>query len=94
MDAHLSRRGSLYSYTIQRYRPPPPFACEPWAPYALGLVHLPEGVRVMGMLTGVALDAIRIDMPVELVSEALYQDAQGQSVLTYKFAPVAAAGER
>jgi uncharacterized protein len=86
VHVRLSSTGILHSYTVQRYRPPRPFAMEPWSPYALGLVDLPEGVRVMGMLTGVAMDQIRIDAPVELVVEPLYHDEEGQPVLTYKFA--------
>jgi uncharacterized protein len=92
VDVQLSRTGNLYSYTVQRYRPPPPFVLEPWAPYALGLVDLPEGVRVMGMLTGMSLDDIRIGSTVELVAESLHEDGQGQPVLTYKFAPAGTGG--
>jgi uncharacterized OB-fold protein len=83
----LGRRGTLYSYTVQGYRPPALFGMEPWEPYALGLVELPEGLRVMGMLTGCPLEEIRIDMPVELTLETLYLDAEGREVLTYKYRP-------
>ena len=58
-----------------------------WAPYAIGLVDLGEGVEVMGMLTGIALDAIEIGTPVRLVVEPLYQDAARGHVFTYKFTP-------
>lgn len=85
----LSPRGTLYSYSVQAYRPPPLFGMEPWAPYALGLVDLPEGVRVMGMLTGAAPEELRIGAPMELRLEPLRHDADGRAVLTYKFAPVA-----
>jgi hypothetical protein len=50
-------------------------------------VELPEGLQVLGMLTGCALDDIRIDTPVELTLEALYTDEEGRDVLTYKYAP-------
>lgn len=85
----LGRRGRLHSFTVQAYRPPPLFRMEPSAPYAIGLVELPEGLRVMGMLTGCELNEIRIDMPVELTVEALYTDESGREVLTYKYAPSA-----
>jgi uncharacterized OB-fold protein len=88
----LGRRGTLYSYTVQSYQPPPLFRMDPWQPYAIGLVELPEGLRVMGMLTGFALDDIAIDAPVELVVETLYRDPSGREVLTYKYAPGAAVG--
>jgi uncharacterized protein len=88
-QALLGRRGRLHSYTVQAYRPPPLFRMDPWEPYAIGVVELPEGLRVMGMLTGCELDEIRIDMPVELTVEALYLDESGREVLTYKYAPAA-----
>jgi uncharacterized OB-fold protein len=85
----LGRRGTLYSWSLQAYRPPPLFGMEPWAPYAIGLVDLPEGVRVMAMLTGIAPDAHRIGSAMELRLEPLSVGADGRGVLTWKFAPVA-----
>lgn len=82
---HLPQRGRLVSYTVQRYRPPPLFRMDDWAPYAIGLVDLGDGVEVMGMLTGV--DAIAIGTPMRLVIETLYTDAEHGPVATYKFAP-------
>lgn len=89
---HLPARGTLISYTVQRYRPPPLFRMDDWAPYAIGLVDLGEGVEVMGMLTGVELDEIRIGDAVHLVLERLYFDEGRGDVVTYKFAPVALEG--
>ena len=88
-DVLLGRRGHLYSYTVQAYRPPPLFCMEPFAPYAIGLVDLAEGLRVLAMLTGCELDEIRIGMPVQLTAEKLYTDESGRDVLTYKYAPSA-----
>ena len=91
-DVLLGRSGTLYSYTEQAYRPPPLFRMDGWSPYLIGLVELPEGLRVMGMLTGCTRDTVRIGMPLEMVLEALYADAAGQQVLTYKFRPVTGQG--
>jgi uncharacterized protein len=88
-EVTMGRRGRLYSYTVQAYRPPALFRMDDWAPYAIGLVELPEGLRVMGMLSGCALDELRIDTPVELVLRPLYQDADGRDVWTYTYAPTA-----
>jgi hypothetical protein len=85
----LPERGTLRSYTVQRYRPPPLFRMDDWAPYAIGLVDLGEGLQVMAMLTGIPLDALRIDMLLTLVVEPLYRDDDGVDVLTFKFAPTA-----
>lgn len=85
--AQLPERGTLVSYTIQHFQPPPLFRMDEWAPYAIGLVALGEGVEVMGMLTGVAVDKIAIGMPMRLTTETLFTDAKRGSVATYKFAP-------
>lgn len=85
--ALLPNRGLLLSYTIQRYQPPPPFKMDNWQAYAIGLIDLGGGLEVMGMLTGLAFDAIRIGMPLQMVVEALYTDAERGAVATYKFAP-------
>ncbi|MEU3458048.1 OB-fold domain-containing protein [Micromonospora sp. NPDC006766] len=84
----LGRHGTLYSYTVQGYRPPALFGMDPWTPYAIGLVQLPEGLRVLGMLTGCDLDEIRIGMPLRLLAEPLYRATDGREVLTYKFSPL------
>lgn len=87
-EVTLSRRGKLYSYTIQEYPPPLPFKMEPFTPFGIGLVELPEGIRVLGMLTGCRLDGVKVGISVELVIERLCQNEQGDEVVTYKFKPV------
>lgn len=95
----LPARGALYSYTIQRYRPPPLFRMDDWEPYILGLVELDlsggddpanggRGLRVMGMLSGIAEDRVEIGMPLRLIVEPLYRDDEQNAVCTYKFAAV------
>ena len=86
-DVPLSREGRLYSYTVQHYQPPALFRMTDWAPYAIGSVELPEGLRVMGMLTGCAPADLTIGMALELTVETLYRDEQGREVQTYKFQP-------
>lgn len=85
--ARLGRTGRLYSWTVQGYRPPALFRMDDWEPYAIGLVEVPEGLRVMAMLTGIGPDGPQIGMPLTLVAEALYVDDEGREVLTYKYAP-------
>ncbi|MBI4286068.1 MAG: OB-fold domain-containing protein [Chloroflexi bacterium] len=88
-DVLLGTRGKLYSFTIQYYPPPPPFRySEPFTPYGIGLVELPEGVRIAGILTTGDLNEIKIGMDVELVVDKLYEDEEGNEVVTYKFRPV------
>lgn len=85
--AQLPERGTLVSYTVQHFQPPPLFRMDDWAPYAIGLVALADGVEVMGMLTGVDLDQIAIGMPLRLTTETLFTDVERGPVATYKFAP-------
>lgn len=91
-EALLSRRGKLWSYSVQYYPPPPPFrGPEPFSPYAIGLIDLPEGLRILGALTGIDPENWRVGAEVEMVVEKIYQDEKGNDVVTWKFRPV---GER
>ena len=84
----LSRRGTLWTYTIQHYAPPLPFrAPDPFVPYGIGLVELPEGIRVVGMLTDCDTDNLKIGMPMEMTAEKIYEDEHGNDVVTWKFRP-------
>lgn len=86
---HLTRKGRLDSFVIQNYAPPPPFVNpDPYVPFAVGLVEFPEGIKVLGMMTGCKLEEIKINMQVEVVIEPLHKDEKGCDVLTWKFKPV------
>jgi uncharacterized OB-fold protein len=64
----LARRGTLWSWTIQRFRPKsPPYAGpEEFEPYGVGYVELPGEVRVEARLTESDPANLRIGMPMEL----------------------------
>jgi uncharacterized OB-fold protein len=82
----LSKSGILRSYTIQYYQPPPPFrGPQPFVPYAIGEVELPEGLLVIGIMTGCKLEDLKSSINVEMVVEKLYTDKEGNDVLTWKF---------
>ncbi len=85
----LSRRGTLESFTVQHYPPPPPFVSpRPFVPYGLGLVALPEGINIIGIMTGIAVEDLKTGIEVELVLETLHQDEKGNDLLSWKFKPV------
>ncbi len=87
-DIALSPRGTLWSYTIQYYRPPPPSRFdEPFTPYGVGMVDLPDGIRILGMMSTEEPEALRVGMEVELVLDTLYHDDDGNEVITWKFRP-------
>jgi len=85
----LSRRGKLDTYTVQYYPPPQPFISpDPFAPYAIGWVALPEGIAAAGIITGCKLEDIKPQMDLELVVEKAWEDNEGNEVLTWKWQPV------
>jgi uncharacterized OB-fold protein len=86
----LSRRGVLYSFTIQRFKPPPPYkGPEPFVPYGVGMIELPEGLRVTAVLDESDPARLRVGMEMELVITKFFEDEEGNEVLSYKFKPVA-----
>lgn len=88
----LKRAGTLWSYTIQRYRPksPPYTGPEAFRPWPVGYVALPGETIVEARLANVDLQDIRIGMEVELTQVPLDPDAV-DSVLIHAFQPVEAA---
>jgi len=47
-DVSLSDRGTLWSFTVVRHRPPGNYrGIEPFSPFGLGLIELPDGLRVL-----------------------------------------------
>ena len=65
-----SGRGKLHTYMIN-HRPPPFFAKE--APYAIAIVELDEGVRMMTNIHGIenTPENLVLDMPLRVVFEEL-----------------------
>jgi uncharacterized OB-fold protein len=91
----LSRRGRVWSYTDAQYQPPPPYipAAEPYVPFALAAVELPEGIVVLGQLAdGYGVDDVRVGSEVEVVVETLYTDESGERTI-WRWKPVAELGE-
>ncbi len=67
-----SGRGKVYSWTVTRAPLHPAFAAS--VPYAVLLVELAEGVRMISGLKGNSVDEIELDMPVEVIFERLTAD--------------------
>lgn len=87
-DIVFSKKGKIYTYTIARYRPLPPYVGpDPHIPFPVAWVELPEGVRILSKITDSDIDAINIGMDVELVISKLYVDEAGNDVITYSFKP-------
>jgi uncharacterized protein len=86
----LARRGTLWTWTIQRFPPPPPFIgdTEHFEPYGVGYIELPEGVRVESRLTTADPGALEIGMEMELVLEKFVDGPDGEARMSFAFAPV------
>jgi uncharacterized OB-fold protein len=91
-DLVLSNRGTLWTYTLIRYQPPGDYKgkVDPFAPFAEGLVELPEGIRIVAPVKDCDLEKIRVGMPLELVVHELFQDSDGNPVVAFYFRPVSA----
>lgn len=59
-----SGRGHIYSWTITHQASLPSFADK--VPYAVVVVELDEGVRMVSGVEGIALDEIELDLPVQV----------------------------
>ena len=68
-----SGKGFLYTYMIN-HRPPPGFEDE--APYAIAIVQLDEGPRMMTNIVGIEStpENLVLDMPLEVVFEDIVDD--------------------
>ena len=88
-EASFGPRGTLWSCAIQNYPPPAPARYEePYTPYALGMVDMPEGLRVLGRISTDDPEGVQVGAEVELVLERLYLDEDGNEVITWKFKPI------
>ena len=87
-EVPLGRRGKLWTYTVIRHKPPGDYkGPDPFVPFGLGLVEVPEGIRV---LSPIQCDFDKLDMGMELEMEVypLYIDETGNEVMAYRFRPV------
>ena len=82
----LSRRGTLWSYTENRYQPPPPYPQrDAFEPFAIAAVELAdEGVIVLGKVADGTLAAdLTVGMQMELTTMPLYVDDDGTERTVY-----------
>lgn len=88
-DARFGGRGTLWSYSIQSYPPPAPARFdEPYEPYAVGVVDLDDGLRVVGRMDVDDPSTLTVGATVELVVGALCHEADGAALVSWMFRPV------
>jgi uncharacterized OB-fold protein len=94
-EVELSRRGTIWSYTDAQYQPPPPYvpSSDPYVPFALAAVELPEGMVVLGQVAeGYGVADLRVGAEAEVVVETLYSDETGERTI-WRWKPVTEMGE-
>jgi uncharacterized OB-fold protein len=64
--------GTVYSYVVMHHPPFPAF--DP--PYAVALIELAEGVRIVSNVVGVPYDEVRIGMPVRLAFQRFDEELE------------------
>lgn len=87
--------GTLWSWTVQRFAPKPPFQPpegRDFAPYAVGYVQLGDALIVEGRIVIDDLAALRLGLPMQVTTEAFTSTPDGEPVLTYAFQPIAESG--
>jgi uncharacterized OB-fold protein len=80
----LSRQGTLWAWTAVTAAPP---GYQGQVPFGIGVVELPEGVRVITRLTENDPGALAEGQPMALRVVPLHQNEDGDDVITYAFAP-------
>jgi hypothetical protein len=87
-DAELSRSGRLASFTVVHYPPPAPYvAADPFEPFAIAEVAFPEGIQVVGPVTGCDPADLKMGMEMETVVEPYYTGRDGSRMVGWKFRP-------
>jgi uncharacterized OB-fold protein len=88
-DASFGPRGKIWSLAIQDYPPPSPVRYdEPYLRYAMAVIDLTDGLRVLGRVATDDPDAVQCDQDVEMIVDVLHHDADGNEVTTWKFRPL------
>ena len=93
-EVALSQRGTLWSYTNNCYPPPKPYmAPDPFVPYIVAAVELDkEKMVVLGQVVeGVAIEDLKVGMPMELALGQLYEDEENEYIV-WKWKPVEGEG--
>ena len=87
----MPRRGTLWTWTVQRFMPKPPYrstATEAtFEPFGLGYVELPGTLRIETRLLENDPQRLRIGADVELAFYTQYVEPDGTEVVNYAFRP-------
>lgn len=83
-DFDFGGEGKLWSYSVADFPPPPPHKFDkPFVPYAIGVVDLDAGLRLIGQMVDKPED-VRVDSRIELVIDTIYHE-EGKAYTSWKF---------
>lgn len=83
-DTDFGGKGILWSYSVADFPPPPPHIFDqPFSPYAMGVVDMECGLRLIGQMVDKAED-VKVGAEVELVIDTLYH-ADDKAFTSWKF---------
>ena len=90
----LGAQGTLWSWTVQRFRPKtPPYAARDsesdFRPFVVGYVEIPGEIIVESRIDADP-ENLSIGQPMEMTTIPFTTDADGTIVLTYAFCPASA----
>lgn len=88
----LPRRGRLWTWTIQRFRPKEPYRSDATAatfqPYGLGYIELAGALCIESRLTQNDPAKLRIGAEMEIVFYPQWVEEDGTAVMSFAFRPV------
>ncbi len=80
----MSDAGKVWTYTVVRYKPPGDYkGPDPFVPFAMGLVELPEGLRVLAPIGG-DVEAVKIGVDV-----TFHPYVRNDGVVEFNYLPAA-----
>jgi len=86
-DETFSTKGTVHTYTVQRFPPPQPHSCVlPWVPRPVAWIDLTNGPRIIGAIK-CSPDVLSIGLAVRLCFEIGWITSNGSEVVTYAFVP-------
>ncbi len=92
-EVKLSPKGRLWSYTVQRFPPKPPYLGEQdpkkFKPYAVGYVEIPGEIIVETRIDIESFNGLKVGLPMELTITPFRTTPEGDEVMTYAFKPTA-----
>ena len=82
----IGPKGKLYSFTNVNH--PVPEGYKGPIPFGVGMVDMPEGVRVEAHLTEHDPEKLKVGMDMVLIIDKMFDDEEGKEVIGFKFKPL------